>query len=37
MKIYYNKIVNTFRKLEIYKKVGIIIKLDRKRKINNLI
>lgn len=37
MKIYYNKIVNTFKKLEIYKKIGITIKLDKKNKINNLI
>lgn len=37
MRINYNKIVNTFKKLEIYKKIGIIIKLDKKKKINNLI
>lgn len=37
MRIYQNKIENISKKLEIYNEIGIIIKLDKKNKINNSI
>lgn len=37
MRIYWNKIENIFKKLEIYNEIGIIIKLDKMNRINSLI